>query len=777
MNSPNQFLTPEGPRLPPQTSEGHRLPSTFVQQPQVGPEAQADDVIDLRELWHVLMRRRWLIFSAVSLAVILALVATFVATPIYRSTLLLQIETEGNRVVDYGDVMPEEAAGYRSNMDFYRTQYELLKSRTLARRVIDQLGLGPAEDDADRESFFGDLLAMAKGWVASLARTETADGGAEGVDPEQTIATNEENAMLGQLTIEPVRDSRLVRIHYDSSDPIIAAQVANAVAANFINLNLERRYDALSFAKRFLEEQLAQSLATLEESEKRFTAYAREREIVDTDNRLQITLDKLREMNAQLIQAEGARIEAEAEYLGLVKTGPESALGVLDSGLIQKLKERRGLLEADYRDKLQVFKPNYPDMRQLQQQINQLDAQIGRETESIATSVKSHYEAKALEEAKLSKRIQELNEEALALKDRSTDFETLRREVTTNREIYDGLLQRMKEVGVAAGIGENNISVVDSARVPMAPYKPSLKRNLAIAIALGGMIGVLLAFLLEKLDDTVRGSDDAEGLVRAPVLALIPKVSLRELGLDDDKVGLLTFTDPKNALAEAMRSLRTQLLFSTAEGAPNILHVTSAGPREGKTSTACNTAIAFAQAGSTVLLVDSDLRNPSLHRTFALPNTTGLTNYLAGDSQPLEISQPTQVARLFAITSGPLPPNPVDLLSSAKMLDLLSLASERFDMVILDGPPVIGLADALVLANMAKATLFVVNAEATRRGEVLGAVRRLAQANARLVGVVMSQVKPAGRGYGYGYGYGYNYDYMYSYGGSNDAQLPERSPG
>ncbi|WP_366931462.1 CpsD/CapB family tyrosine-protein kinase [Thiocapsa sp.] len=242
---------------------------------------------------------------------------------------------------------------------------------------------------------------------------------------------------------------------------------------------------------------------------------------------------------------------------------------------------------------------------------------------------------------------------------------------------------------------------------------------------------------------------------------------------EDEELGLLAFRDPKSSVAESVRSLRTQLLFSTSDGAPDILHFTSAGPGEGKTTTAINTAIAFAQAGNTVLLIDCDLRNPSLQRAFTLPNTNGLTNYLAGSAKPLEISQATMVTRLFAITSGPLPPNPVELLASAKMLDLLSVAAERFDIVIIDGPPVIGLADALILANLAKATIFIVDAQSTHRREIASAVKRLRQANAHLLGAVLAKVGRAGKGYGYGYGY----DYMYSYGGRGDqTNLPQQSP-
>jgi capsular exopolysaccharide synthesis family protein len=387
-------------------------------------------------------------------------------------------------------------------------------------------------------------------------------------------------------------------------------------------------------------------------------------------------------------------------------------------------------------------------------------------------SVQARYQAKIREEAKLTQRIAELKEEALSLQDRSTDYETLRREVETNRELYDGLLQRMKEVGVAAGVGENNISVVDPATIPILPYKPDLKKNLAIAVALGLFLGILIAFLLEMLDDTAKTPEEVEALVGAAVLTLVPQISTKKHGLTEHEVGLLAFKDPKSALAEAARSLRTQLLFSTAEGAPKIMHFTSAGPGEGKTTTAVSVAIAFAQAGAKVLLIDADLRNPSLHRVFSLPNSVGLTNHIAGTAEPVEISQPTQVTRLFTITSGPLPPNPVELISGAKMLDLLSLSAERFDHVIIDGPPVLGLADALVLANLAKATLFVVDSEVTRKREIEGAVKRLYQANAYVLGAVLSKVGRAGKGYGYGYGY--SYQYSYGRGKGDEPMLPQQ---
>lgn len=718
-----------------------------------------EEVIDLRALWLLLVRRRAVIFTLMTLGVLIALVATFVMTPVYRSSVLLQIETAGSRVVDYGSVTQDEVAGYRANQDFYKTQYELLGSRTLARRVIDQLGLEVVPStDPGLMTWVHDSTDFFKSWLALLTATDAATSDL-GIDAELITERQAEDVFLELLTVEPIRDSRLVRVYYESSNPAEAAEVVNAVAANFVALNLERRYEASAYAKQFLQDQLALARATLEDAEKRFVTYAREREIVNTDDRLEITLAKLREMNTQLVKVEGERIAAEAEYQELLASGANGIAEVIGSELVQTLKERRSELEAEYRENLKVLKPKYPSMVQLREQITELNQQLDAEVSSIAASIKGRYEAKAREEAKLIQRIAELKEEVLTLQDRSTDYETLRREVQTSRELFDGLLQRMKEVGVAAGIGENNISVVDPALVPVKPYRPNPKLNLLLGLGLGLLAGLVLAFLLDALDDRLKSPEELETLTGIPVLALLPRISARALGLAPSELGLLTQRDPTSPLAEAVRSLRTQLLFSTPDGVPDVLHFVSAMPGEGKTTASTNLAIAFAQAGSSVLLIDADLRNPSLHHVFSLPNSLGLSNHLVGSATALEVSQPTAVRGLFVITCGPLPPNPVELLSCARMVDLLRLASERFDLVIVDSPPVIGLADALVLGSLAKATLLVVDIEQSRRREIAGAVRRLRQADVRLAGSVLAKAGRSGPGYGYGYGYGYSYEY------------------
>jgi len=401
-------------------------------------------------------------------------------------------------------------------------------------------------------------------------------------------------------------------------------------------------------------------------------------------------------------------------------------------------------------------------MVQLREQIAQVDKEIAKEIGSIRSAVKAKYQAKLREEAKLTESVANTKKEILALQKGSTNYQTLKREVDTNRELYDGLLQRMKEVGVAAGITNNNISIVDRAEVPRKKFKPKLLKNLAIAMALGLFGGVLLAFLFESLDDTIKSSGDLEKLIDKPVLGIIPRVSGREMP-DGEGLALFAYESPTSAFAEAYRSMRTALMFSTPEGAPKVMHFTSVNASEGKTTTAVSTAVNFTQTGGNVLLIDADLRNPSLHKVFGLPNHNGLTNYLSGNKKPADIVQATGVDNLFVITSGPVPPNPAELLSGGKMIDLASLGAKRFDYVVIDSPPVLGLADALILADIAQSTLLVASAGNTTRGALEAGLKRLQHSRAHILGTVLSKFDMNKTGYGY------DYHYSYDYGASGDA--------
>lgn len=707
-----------------------------------------EDSIDLREYWNILVRRRSSVGMVLAVTVLFALVVTLLSTKIYQAATLVQIEREEGKVLEYQDWTAEESDISR---DFYQTQYEIIKSRSLARQVIDQLDLRTEGTFSalNTPSLLGKIKGVVKGWIKE-------DDAAE-EEEEQDIDI--ESVFLENVVLKPVKNSRLVRILYESPDPEEAANIANALAETFIKANLDRRYKASSYAKTFLEKQTLQIRANLEDSEQRLADYARERGIIDLKDKLAILMQRFTEMNTELVEVEAQRILAEVEYQDMLKNGSASTVSVLESPVIQYLKESKATLEAEYRELGEVYKPGYPKMLQLKEQIAELDREIADESEIIASSIKNEFEVMVRAEAMIWMRLEEIKEEILTLQDSSIDYQALSREVETNRELYDGLLQRMKEVGITAGIGTNNISVIDPAEVPRFPYKPSLVMNLAIAIVFGLFGGIVLAFLSESMDDTVKSSEQIEKLVGAPMLGVIPRVSTSTLHKKAQSLALLAHQDPKSALAEAFRSMRTSLIFSTSEGAPGVLHFTSSNPSEGKTSSSVNTAITFAQTGNKVLLVDADLRNPSLHKVFSFPNTEGLTNYLTSNIEPTQIARATNIDHLFVVTSGPISPNPVELIASGKMAEFLDLAKEKFDYVIIDGPPVIGLADALVLGNLARATLFVIEAGSTRSGALSASIKRLAGANTRIVGCILAKVGSVGSGHGYDYHYSYSYNY------------------
>ena len=709
--------------------------------------AADDDFIDLREVWNLLWRRRWTIFITAGVVLVTTIIATAMMTPIFRATTVLQIERDAGKVVEYQGVTSEESSGSR---DFYQTQYELLQSRTLARRVIDQLGLhesGAMTQDDEEPGFIAGMVNSAKGLFSSPQERS-----------EEALPADLESVFLNNLAVAPISNSRLVRLYYESPDPREAALVANAIAASFVDMSLERRFEASAYAKGFLEERLKQVRADLEDSERAMIAYTQERGIINQNDKLGILTEKLKEMNRAQVKVESERFAAESQYQEMLSASMASLAEMLESLVIQNLKQQRSDLTSEYQENLKIYKPGYPKMQQMQEKIAQLDLELSKEIGHIRDGIKVKYQAKMREEGMLAERIASTRDEILDLEANSVDFKTLRRGVDTNRELYDGLLQRMKEVGVAAGASNNNISVIDRAEVPRNRFKPNMTLNAALALVLGLMLGAAIAFLFEVMDDSIKSGADLEKLLNKPVLGIIPNLSAKEVA--DNEIGLMAYQQPTSALAEAYRSMRTALTFSTAEGAPKVMQFTSVVPNEGKTTTAVNIAINFTQTGSKVLLVDCDLRNPSLHKLLRCPNEQGLTNYLTGNADPAEVTQSLGIPGLFVMTAGPVPPNPAELLQGGKLIELVALGAQRFDYVIIDSPPLLGLADAVIIADAVQATIMVAAANSTRTGAFEAGVKRLHHSRASILGTVLTKfdLKKSGDSYGYGYGYSYGGD-------------------
>ena len=705
-----------------------------------------EDEIDLLAYWHILLKRRWLVLGVLAGVVAIALVITLMATPIYRATTVLQIEKEGTQVLQMGQLQSVDYGDW--NNEFLQTQYELIQSRSLAERVANDLNL--------------DQEAMARlnppGWfdrMLVLLQPKGKEGGGEKNDGKVTAEAELDAAtgmVAGGLSITPVRNSRLVRIHFDSPSPEFSARVANAVADGYIAAGLERNFGASSYAKTYLEDQLKLAKSKLEESERKLVNFAQKENLVDTGDKGQsLATQNLTQLNASLAQAQEQRIRAQARW-------QQASAGAMPADMIGNsniriLQQQKAQLQGQYQLKLQTFKPEYPEVQQLKGQLDELERQIAKEVAAVRASVRAEYDAASSQERMLVGQIASLREQALDVDGRSIQYNILKREVDTSRQLYDSLLQRYKEVGVAGNVRSSNVSIIDRAEVPKGRFKPSLTLNLALGLLLGAMLGVLAAFLLEFLDDTLKSPDDIEQQLKLPVLGVIPK-----LGPKDNLSAVAA--DPKSAFSEAYRSVRTALQFASSQGVPKVLLISSSAPGEGKSTTSLALAKHFVQLGKRVLLIEGDLRNPSLARTMHLAKSScGLSNLLAGGCSLAEATTETEDDHLKVILAGPLPPNPAELLSGTKLVSALTVVSERYDQVIIDGPPILGLADALILANAADGTLLMVGSARTKIGVAKAALKRLVAARARVVGALLSKYDARAAGHGYGYGYEAYYHY------------------
>lgn len=700
------------------------------------------------DYWRLLIKHRWLILSAVALAVVVGLVVTLLTRPMFTASTTLQIDREAAKIVDMEGITPAEAL---NGEEFFQTQYGLLKSDSLAGRVVDDLRL-----------------------TQNPKYLEMIGGAPEPGQNPADVRRRAIKAFSENLQITPVRGSRLVSVSFSSPDPKLSADIANAVGEKFIATNLERRYEASSYAREFLEGRLTQIKQRLEDSEKQLVAYAAAQGIINVSPNVAGVTDQsgasqslvasdLTALNTALSVATGDRIRAEQKWRQAQGPRGESLPEALQNPTIQILRQERAKLAASYQEQLRTYKPEFPAMQRLQSQMSEIDKQIAAEVRNVQQSLRAQYEVAADQERSFSRQVEGLKSSFLNLRDRSIQYNILQREVDTNRTLYDGLLQRYKEIGVAGGVGSNNVSVVDRAEAPRGPSKPKPVLNILVALIAGLLLGMLAAILFEIFDESIATPEAVESKLKLSLLGSTPL-------LDKGVTTREAMNDPRSPFSEAYYSIRTALQFSTADGVPRSLLVTSTRPAEGKSTSSLAIAQNFARLGLRVLLVDGDLRNPSLHRILQCDNAQGFSNYLTGSALQ-SVVQDTDLGSLSFIPCGPLPPNPAELLGGPRLRLFVAEATAHYDVVVIDGPPVLGLADAPILASAVMGTVLVVEAGGTRRGMARSAIRRLSHGRTRLLGVVLTKFNARKASYGYGYGYSYAYEYNY---GGDAAKLPRR---
>lgn len=731
----------------------------YMLQAAVRPDldAEAESALTLTDLLHIVLKHKWTLLLVVLFATVFAGINTFLSRPTYRATVVLQIERAPARIVEFNGGVDLDQISADEFMQL-KTQYELLRSRSLAERVIDELQLdrsnpagapvrpqaGITPEQPEPQGFL-DRIASGYRKLSTPASTDQKVLSREGVV----------GAFLGSLAVDPVLNSRLVRLSIDNANPALAAQIANATAQAFITMGQERRLESSGYAKSFLEDQIKQMKAKLEDSERKLNLYAQEKQILSLDDKSNVVNQTYVDFAAALGKAEQDRIKAEALY-NEAKRSPLSVPLAQENRALATYKERKAQLEAEYQQNLRIFKPDYPKMLQLKAQIDETDQQLKAELAGITRTIKAQYDAAAQAEAQLRARLSQTRQQVLSTQDNSIDYNLLKREVETNRQLYDGLLQRLKQVGVSSNLTTHNISVVDAANTPLFPYKPNLRANLLAGLAIGLFLGLCLVFLLEYMDDSIKLPDEVERVLGVPLMGVIP-IGDRKAG-ERNAVALQMHNDPRSTMAEAYRSVRTALQFSTSHGAPRRLVVTSTTRDEGKSTTALALAINYSQMGHKVLLVDADMRNPTVHKMLDMPNDMGLSNLLSTDDVEGDLVQATVVPNLSVLTAGPPPPNPVDLLMGPKLLEVLDKAmAEGVTHVIVDGPPILGIADSIVLGNQIQDVLFIVRARVTRKANIRDALRRLRLAGIVPRGAVLT-FTPSRELQGYGSYYGYGTD-------------------
>ncbi|MDP2024875.1 polysaccharide biosynthesis tyrosine autokinase [Sulfuriferula sp.] len=705
-----------------------------------GDAGQDQPLLDLAVYWRLALKHRIVVLGCFFGAIAIGAALTLLMTPVYTAITTLQIDRETARVFS-SENTPKEAAV--QGEEFFQTQYGLLRSRSLAERVIENLGLASSD--------------------AALRTLGVEPPPASGTAAEQ--AARRRNIALGvvqgNLSVSPVRGSRLVAVGYDNPDPVVAARVANGFGENFIQSNLDRKFESSKYAREFLEERIAQTKDRLEAAERQLVAYAANQQIInitepgdggsDGGSTQSLTASNLAALNGALGEARAARVAAEERWRSARTSALMTLPEVLQNPSIQRLTEQRASLDAQYQQKLNIYQADYPEMVRLKAEIEEADGQIQTIASNVRSSIRSQYEIAANQERSLQSQVTRLSGDVLDLRDRSVQYNILQRELDTTRTLYEGLLQRYKEVSVTGGITSNNISIVDAAVPPGGPSKPNLFVNVILAALLGLGLGVVAALVMEALDETIATPDDAEKKLGIPVLGVVPL-------LEKGQTTAVALADIRSGFSEAYYSLRTALQFSTPDGAPSSFLVTSARPAEGKSTSAYAIALNLARVGRRVLLVDGDLRNPSMHRVVGVENERGMSNLLSGSGDLEAVVQRTRENNLFFIPCGPLPPNPAELWGGDRLRQFLADARNNFDHVVIDGPPVLGFADAPLLAAVVGGVLFVVETRGTRRGQARGALRRLQVGRAHLLGVVLTKFNAKSAAYG---GYDYAYDYKY----------------
>jgi len=728
--------------------------------PMAAPARGVADSIDLHAYWRTIVRRRWLVIPFFAAVVLATAVVTLRSTKIYDATCTIIIDLSAPRVLDKDtvqDVVETGTGSYWYSREYYETQYKILTSRAVAQRVVDKLQLGA------NLKFLG------------------LEGEADPARQEALRAARDPVALLqGGLKIEPVKDSRIVRIRFESPDPQLAALVANTLAESYIAESLSVRSTTTATAADWLEQQLGDLEKKLEQSGKELFDFKKSHDIVATswEDRQSMVSQRLTAINDALTKARVRRAELQARNDSIASLGSAIEQGLSDpevgaltpisaSPSIQALKLRFFEAQAECADLRVKYLQQHPRIEACDKKLAMARMALKEETQSTLAAARKEYQEVVKTERNLQGLLDQAKGDAFGLNQHERDYLELKRGNDNNQRLYELVLKRLKDTGVTGMLQASNVRILDRARPATKPVRPSLARNMGLAILLGLVGALALAFGAEYLDQSINSQQQIEESLGLAFLGVIPTIPPLPDGTRQD---LVVHAQPKSAAAECLRAIRTNLMFMSPEKPLRTILVTSAGPQEGKTTTATSLAITMAASGSRVLLVDADMRRPRIHRVFDLPNQVGVSSLILGEGRLAEAARPTTVPNLHVLPCGPMPPNPSELLHTAAFKRLLAELASSYDRVIVDSPPVGAVSDSLVIATQVDGTLLVLKAGHTSRDMARQAVKQLRDVQAPLFGAVLNDLDLQNQKYGQ-----YAYYYQYGYYDAEGQASPGRS--
>jgi capsular exopolysaccharide synthesis family protein len=713
-------------------------------------EKMQEEEIHLRDYWKVIVKRRSSALTFFSVLVVVVTIGSLTTTPVYRASTRVLIDRENQNVANLKDVYYD----FYSE-DYYHTQYELIKSTAVAYKTVRNLNLegNPEFNPAAKRTGEGWLAGVFRALGGIFGKKQSSESAAKD-DPAMSLA----KMMQGGLRVEPVKNSRIVNISYEYRDPKLAAAIANGVANAYVEQVLDIKMGAAKQAVEWMSKKIDEQKRTLEESQQALQEYTKNKDVVELENKEALTPLKLQNLSYQVVLAEGKRKEAEALFNQVknLSNNLQEALtvpAIAGDPVMQSLRTEEIKIEKDIMEMSKKYGEKHPQMIRLREDLRALREKMSSEAKRIITSIKNDYELAKARESGLRNSMAQGKGEAMALSEKAIQYGVLKREVESNQQLYDALLKRIKETSLIEEVKSFNIYIVDRAEIPRTPVRPRRLLNILLSIIVGAFGGVGIAFFLEYIDNTFKKPEDVEERLGLPLLGVVPYI--RQTESPEGSFETITHTSQKSTISETYRALRTSILLSAPEPVKSIV-VTSSVEDEGKTTTAVNLAIALAQMEKMVLLVDADLRKPKVHSVLNIDNAIGLSSFLARQVVQ-NMMKAGEIPNLSVITSGPLPPNPSELLGSRRMKEFLDIVNEKFDIVIFDTAPLITVTDTTLLSDLVDGTVLVIRSGRTTFDVAQRAVRLLRDINAKVLGVVLNSMDTAKEGYRYLYPYYYQY--------------------